>query len=129
MRLFDKPHPLYLATPIILQLASWVVAMAVSGGEAIYLSVWNSSIRGHHIYKAVWTPIVGEILVVDQEPSNPHDPHAVAVLKNTDIVGHVPRDISRIFSFFLLHGGVITYVKRLDIGSLARALKSPVHTN
>ena len=51
--------------------------------------------------------IVGEILV-DQVPSNPHDPHAVAVLKNTDIVGHVPRDISRIFSFFLLHGGVIT---------------------
>ena len=103
MRLFDKPRLLYLATPITLQLGC---SMAVSGGEATYL--WNSSIRGHHIYKAVWTPTVGEILVVDQEPSNPHDPHAVAVLKNTDIVGHVPRDISRIFSFFLLHGGVIT---------------------
>ena len=52
----------------------------------------------------MWTPTVGEII----RNRNTSDPHAVAVLKNTDIVGHVPRDISRIFSFFLLHGGVIT---------------------
>ena len=35
-----------------------------------------SVVRGHHIYKVVWTPEVGEILQVRTEDGNEHDEHA-----------------------------------------------------
>lgn len=56
--------------------------------EAIFLHA--SVIRGHHVYKAVWTPLLGECLQVDKEPGNLMDRHAVAVLKGEDksVVGH-----------------------------------------
>ena len=41
----------------------------------------ESSVWGHHIYKEVWTPSIGEELQTAQEPENGHDPYAVAVLK------------------------------------------------
>ena len=28
---------------------------------------WGSVIRGHHIYKTIWTPEIGEILRCEQE--------------------------------------------------------------
>ena len=37
----------------------------------------DSVIRGHHVYKHVWTPIVGEVLHVEQEAHNPEDRFAV----------------------------------------------------
>ena len=57
---------------------------------------WNSVIRGHHIYKDIWTPFVGEILCVEQEMHNSEDRFAVAIVKTETIVGHVPRELSRI---------------------------------
>ena len=41
-----------------------------------------SVLRGHHIYKVVWTPEVGEVLQVRTEDGNEHDEHAVAVVKD-----------------------------------------------
>ena len=35
----------------------------------------TSVIRGHHIYKSVWIPFIGEELVVEAEDSNEHDEH------------------------------------------------------
>ena len=35
------------------------------------------------------------------EDNNNHDPHAVAVMKDGQVVGHVPRELSRILYFFL----------------------------
>ena len=43
-------------------------------------------IRGHRIYKSVWTPFIGEELVVEAEDSNEHDEHAVAVMKDSCVV-------------------------------------------
>jgi len=37
--------------------------------------------RGHHVYKAVWTPFIGEELIFRQESGNVSDLYAVAVLK------------------------------------------------
>ena len=68
----------------------------------------ESVVRGHHIYKASWTPSIGEELPVQREDGNQHDDHAVAVMKNGDIVGHVPRSLSRVSWFFLKRGGDIT---------------------
>ena len=41
------------------------------------------------MYKAVWTPTIGERLCVQREPRNAHDRRAVAVLTSEDtLVGH-----------------------------------------
>ena len=58
----------------------------------------DSVIRGHHIYKDIWTPNLGEILPCKVEPGNVHDPYAVAVERDQDdtTIGHVPRSISAV---------------------------------
>ena len=76
------------------------------GEEAVCLL--QSTIRGHHVYKSMWTPIVGETLQVSREPSNSYDIYAVSVQKEGHTVGHVPREVSRVFSTFLLQGGNIS---------------------
>ena len=70
----------------------------------------SSFIRGHHIYKSIWTPILKEQLDCVREESNPKDRYAVAVLKNGEIVGHVPRRISAACSLFIHRKGKITCV-------------------
>ena len=60
----------------------------------------SSVIRGHHIYKTVWSPSTGEILEAAREPNNSHDHHAVCLRKAEVIVGHVPRHFGRVFFFF-----------------------------
>ena len=76
--------------------------------EEDVILIHESLIRGHHVYKDIWTPTIGEILEVQREPENEHDRRAVCLLKSGTIVGHVPREISRIFWFFLGHGGRIS---------------------
>ena len=59
--------------------------------------VKESVVHGHHMYKEGWSLVVGELLPVLQESSNIHDRRAVAVFRDGNIVGHVPRELSRIF--------------------------------
>ena len=42
-----------------------------------------SVVRGHHIYKSLWTPEVNEILLLRRETGNEQDEYAVAVLDPT----------------------------------------------
>ena len=69
----------------------------------------QSCIRGYHIYKAVWTPYIGETMLCSRELTNGHDPFVVKVsqLHGEDerIVGHLPRKISSICSIFLRKSG------------------------
>ena len=67
----------------------------------------NSVVRGHHIYKSIWTPYIGEVLPAAVEDGNEEDQYAVAVCKGGIVVGHTPRELSRILYFFLRHGGSI----------------------
>ena len=61
----------------------------------------ESSVRGHHIYKDVWSPVIGDELLVQVEEHNTFDEFAVPVMKNSDVVGHVPLEIFRkSFGFF-----------------------------
>ena len=53
-----------------------------------------SVIRGHHIYKSIWTPVVGEELALQREDGNDHDLKHGCSMKDGDIVGHVPCSIS-----------------------------------
>ena len=48
-------------------------------------------IKGHHIYKNIWTSQLDELLEVSTEPDNPVDKFAVAVKKNQNIVGHLKK--------------------------------------
>ena len=49
----------------------------------------TSVMRGHHIYKSIWTPIIGEELVPEAREDNGHDKHTFAVMKDGCIVEHV----------------------------------------
>ncbi len=53
----------------------------------------ESVVRGHHVYKRIWTPTVGEQLQL--RPDNESDPRAVAILKHGVIIGHLPRKTAR----------------------------------
>ena len=57
----------------------------------------ESVIRGHHIYKRIWRPLVGEVLTLEREEGNTHDRFAVCLLKDAIVVGHVPLEFSRVF--------------------------------
>ena len=65
----------------------------------------ESVIRGHHIYKWIWRPLVGEVLTLEREEGNTHDRFAI---KDAIVVGHIPREFLRVFWHFLRHGGTIT---------------------
>ena len=45
-----------------------------------------STVRGHHFYKASWSPYIEEEPPVKREVNNIHDDFAVAVLKNSSIL-------------------------------------------
>ena len=49
----------------------------------------DSVVRGHHIYKSIWTPALAEELLVEPENDNEHDIYAVYVKKDNTIVRHV----------------------------------------
>lgn len=80
----------------------------------------DSVIRGHHIYKSIWTPVSGEILAVTAEEGNSEDQYAVGVYKGATLVGHAPRELSRTFYFFLRRGGsiecTVTGHRKLGVG-------------
>ena len=65
-------------------------------------------IRGYHIYRRIWSATIGKKLVCKREISNVVDRYAVTVLKDSTVVGHLPKKISKICSLFLHCGGTIT---------------------
>ena len=64
-------------------------------------------VRGHHVFKRIWTPVVGKVLTVAREAGNTEDRFAVAVAKDDFVVGHVPREFSKLCRHFLRHDGTI----------------------
>ena len=54
------------------------------------------------------------MIPVFSEPNNAHDRRAVAVYRDSAVVGLVPRELSRIFWFFLKHDGKIESEIRLS---------------
>ena len=68
----------------------------------------ESWVTGHHIYKKIWTPVIGEVLSCKRERGNPTDIWAVGVFKHQKLVGHVPRELANRFSLALRDGASIT---------------------
>ena len=67
---------------------------------------YESVVRGHHISKDFWIPAEGEILSCVSS-TNRFDSFAVAVKKDSVVVGHVPRKIAVIYSLFLRRRGTM----------------------
>ena len=84
--------------------------MANNEIEATVTYSFLCGIRGFHVYKEVWKPILGERLNLSHERKNLHDRYAIAAYKRLpgrladSIIGHLPREISRPTRFFLLRG-------------------------
>ena len=69
-------------------------------GEGYYWTLVQSTINGYHAYKV--KPPIEVQLPCTREPDNPYDAKAV-VCKGLDgeVIGHVPKDLAAIFSWFL----------------------------
>ena len=63
------------------------------------------------MYQTLWILVIGANLSLDVGPTNPHDSCAVAVVRGSGrgrdgtIVGHVPRNVSRVIFYFLSKDG------------------------
>ena len=70
----------------------------------------NCCVRGYHVYNTTWTPSVGEQLETFCEAGNEHDKHAVALTKenSSEVIGHLPRNISRTCWYFIKSKGKVT---------------------
>ena len=78
-----------------------------------------SHIKGYHVYKAVWSPLIGESLLCEREPDNPIDKYAVCVKKEKKIVGHLPFGKSGKFAktiFYFLRADEVNLCKLVVTG-------------
>ena len=74
-------------------------------------------VRGQHVYKNIWSSMLGEELKCIRETGNVHDLYAVGIVKTgTGTVGHLPKKISTPRHLFLRKGGIF-YVQSLVGGS------------
>ena len=90
---------------------------------------YSSVIRGHHVYKDIFTPTIGKTLQCRRESGNSYDLYAVATIENDAIVGHVPCNISVPCDLFLRKGGsiscIITGVRRYSSDLAQGCLEVP----
>ena len=76
------------------------------------LDMASRDLRGFHVYKEVWSPIVGEQLKCCYERNNCYDRYAIAATKRlrgclaNSAVGHFPEEISGATGFFYSEEGL-----------------------
>ena len=70
----------------------------------------ESIVRGHQVYKRMWSLRTGQVLQTSAETGNPEDRHAVALKRTGEGVtlGHMPSELSKVSWFFLRHDGGIS---------------------
>ena len=68
----------------------------------------SSALTGHHHYRNTWFPQESEVLDCYHEFENTFNMFAIKMYKsNGQIVGHLPREISRVTKFLLDRGAVV----------------------
>ena len=89
-----------------------------------FISNWNKTnmlslsglcgLRGFHVYKENWKPIIGDLLRCwNHERNNIYDHYAIKANKQLcgrladSIISHLPGEITRATRFFLLRGGMV----------------------
>ena len=89
---------------------------------------FDSAVRGYHVYKDVWKPAIRKKLHAEQELDNAVDKFAVKVVKNNELVGHLPREYSQILWYFIARGGKICVEvtgRRRHCKQLCRGMEIP----
>ena len=62
----------------------------------------DSFVRGYHAYMDIWKPKAGDDnFCLKSENENQHDKFAVAIVLEERILGHVPKNLSKIFHQFM----------------------------
>ena len=56
---------------------------------------------GHHVYKAIWSPVIGETMRCEREIDKPHDPNAIRLINNGHTAGHILKDLTKMLSYCL----------------------------
>ena len=71
----------------------------------MYKIDFTCGIKGHHVYKTNWTPVLNEKLDCkndNREEALRHDKHSIGVYrKDGTLVGHVPIELSRLMDYFV----------------------------
>ena len=70
----------------------------------------ESAIRGYHVYREIWNPVLGEELTTQREHGNPEDAFAVKIKKGDETVGHIGKELSKICWLFLHDGSIVAEV-------------------
>ena len=72
----------------------------------------EAMIRSYHVYKDIWNVMLDEELQSQMESGYITDPFAVAVIRDRNIVVHVPRNISFVCSLFLQsnYGSLVCHI-------------------
>ena len=78
-----------------------VGVMSGEAGSDLEVVEISSYVRGYHVYMDTWDAEVGQELRLKRVPENGEDVHAVAVLDEDVVVGHVPYNIAPILERFL----------------------------
>ena len=51
----------------------------------------DNMVHSRHVYKSVWSTIIGEQVILGRSlTANPHNEIAVAVIKDSQVVSHIP---------------------------------------
>ena len=78
-----------------------VLSLLRKTARSTWASILESVIRGRHIYKQIWRPLVKEILTLEREEDNNHDKFVVSLLKDATVLGYGPWEFLRVFWHFL----------------------------
>ena len=74
----------------------------------------TAAVRGYHCYRKFWQPKPSQTLNCFYEEDNPFDSFATKVCEvgKRDVVGHLPREISRATKYFMDRGGKVTLTSK-----------------
>ena len=122
MSSLSESEPL-MQNPISLNNVQSILGGTKNGTNNTNITSW---VTGHHIYKRVWTPVIGEDLVVRRNRENPVDNFAVGVYKNGTLVGHIPIDLRDRFVQHLRRGDIYAVVVGKRENKRKRGLEVPV---
>ncbi len=63
---------------------------------------YQTSVRGYHDYMSAWpTPKRGELLSCIADPKNPWDQYAIAIVRDSKVVGHLPYEIAHLCFYYI----------------------------
>ena len=67
-----------------------MTSQAVTGSQDVAVLEFREFIRGYHSCQRTWNLNVGDVLHLEQEPTNCKNKYGVAVVSGSAVNGHLP---------------------------------------